>query len=187
MRHLTVVTLVGFDGKLVQGIPFVCKLPGIHALHLVSETAGIRLLESVIAQGYDKFLAGEIDVLQLKGGVPVFLGVGLLIVGPVEKGEREVVLVPAHLHEGGIGKCQGSVAFVGTVVVNHHAVHHAALVILAVHAQDVAVDAVVEGSGRDFYFVLGASDIVAERINLIESLGHQIVADEIRADAYQHG
>ena len=47
------------------------------------------------------------------------------------------------------------------MVINQHAMHDSGLVVLGVDTEHIAVDAVVECSGRDIDFFLGLADIVA--------------------------
>ena len=182
-----VIARMGLVVELAQRIAFVRQLVRVHTLDLVAETAGIRLLESVIAERNNQFLPREIHVLELQRGVAVLFGVGLLIVGAVVKGEGEIILVLAHLHERRIRQGDGDITLAGSVVINHHVVHNAGLVVLLADPENIAVDAVVEGSGGDFNLVLGAADIVAERINLVERLRHEVVAYEEGADADENG
>ncbi len=122
-------------------------------------------------------------MLELQGSVSVFAGVGLLIIGAVVEGEGEIILVLAHLHHGGIRKREGGVALVRGMVINHHPVHHA-VIVLGLGAQHIAVDAVVEGARRDLDLVLGAPDIVPEGIDFIPGDRHEVVAHVEGPDAY---
>ena len=115
-------------------------------------------------------------MLELECRIPVAAGIRLLVVGAVEEGEGEVVLVLAHLHHRGIRQRQGGIALVGSVVIHHHPVHHS-LVVLGFGAQHITVDAVVEGSCRDFYLVFGAAYIIPEGINLVPGDRHQVIAN----------
>ena len=71
------------------------------------------------------------------------------------------------------------------MVIDHDSVEHVGLLVLAVHPEYIAVDAVVEGSGRDLDLVLGAADVVSQRENLVVCLRNQPVPDEEGADRYQ--
>ena len=101
------------------------------------------------------------------------------------EGEGEIILVLAHLHHGGIGKRKGGVALACGVVVDHHPVHHA-VVILGFGAQHVTIDAVVEGARRNLDLVLRTADVIAQGIDLVPGDRHQVVADIEGSDADEH-
>ena len=152
------------------------------ALGLVAVAGGIRFLELVIAQRNDEFLAGKVHPLESQVGVGPPEGVVLEIGCAAEQVEGQVVLGLGESHPGRVGHGHGDVSPAGAVVIDHHVPHHSAGLVLVADAQDVAFDAVVEGARRDFDFVLGAPDVVAQRENLVVGDGHELVSDEVGAD-----
>ena len=125
----------------------------------------------------------EVDLLHLEGGVPVLLVVGLLVVGSVVKGEGKVSLVLRHTHFCRVGDGQADVAFLLGVVVHHHPVHHSGLVVILVHAENISLDTIIEGTCRDLDLVLGLSDVVPEGIYLIICDREEVVGHEEGTDA----
>ena len=61
------------------------------------------------------------------------------------------------------------------MVIDHHPVHHAGVVVAAVHAQYVPLDAVIEDAGRDLDLVLCLVDVVAEGVDLVVSDRYQVI------------
>ena len=68
------------------------------------------------------------------------------------------------------------------MVVNHHSVHDSRFVVFALDTQHIAVDSVVESTGRNIDFLLRLSDILTQRINLIVRDRNKIVHSEKRQD-----
>ena len=70
----------------------------------------------------------------------------LLIIDTVVEREDKVVLLLGQAHRCRVGKGNGVVALLVGMVIDHHAVHHSAFLVLLLDAKYVAVNAVVEGS-----------------------------------------
>ena len=64
------------------------------------------------------------------------------------------------------------------MVIHLDAVHHSRFLVAGIYPQDIAFDAVVEGSGGDFDFALGTADIVPHGVNLVDGVGDQPVSHE---------
>ena len=73
------------------------------------------------------------------------------------------------------------------MVVEHHVLHHARLVVTASYPEDVAIDSVIEGSGRDLDLFLRLSDVVPEGEYLVVGDRDEVVDDEECADADEEG
>ena len=169
--------------RVTQVPEFGCLL----GLDLVVEAGGIRLLETIVLERDQKLLPGKVDVLQHEARVVVAQGVVLAVGGAVVEGESQVFLAFGHLEDGGVGDGDGDVALVGGVVIDLHAVEHLAVLVLVVHPEDVAFDAVVEGPGRDLDLILGLGDVVAQGVDLVEGVGHHVRTDDVGADGDQGG
>ena len=57
------------------------------------------------------------------------------------------------------------------MVIDHSLVHHPGLVVPVLNAQDISLDTVVEGAGRDLDFLLGAAYVVTQGVNFV--VGHR--------------
>ena len=74
------------------------------------------------------------------------------------------------------------------MVVHHHPVHHPRFFVLTLHAQDIAVYAVVEGFCGYLDLFLGLADIVPEGEYLVVCHGNEVIGNEERSHAdYQAG
>ena len=73
------------------------------------------------------------------------------------------------------------------MVVYHNSAHHAGDLVIAVHAEHVVVNSVVEYAGGNLYLFLGAAYVIPQSINLVVCEGHQVVGSEERAYAYDGG
>ena len=175
----------GLPLDLPERILLVLELDHVHALDLVAVFRGVGLLEGIVFQGDQHFLLDEVDLLQLQGRVPVFHGIGLLVVGAVVKREGEILLGVGHLQAGGVRQHQADVAAAAAVVIDHDPVHHPRLVVRGLRAQDIALDAVVEGPGRDLDLILGLEDVVVEGVDLVVGVGDEVVGREEGADGDQ--
>ena len=169
-----------------QGIVPVAEALQVHGTDLLSVPGGVRMMERIVLQRDNHFLIAEMDSLEGQGGVPVPAFVVLLVAGAVVEMEGEVVLALGHLYDAAIGNRDAGVAPANRVVVHLDVVHHSGGLVPVFDAEDVALDTVVEGSGGDFNFALGAADIVPHGINLVDGVGNQAVADKECADAHQH-
>ena len=174
--------LRAFIRFLGQGIPAVAELLVGHGPDLFAVAGGVGMMEGVVLQRDHHLLAGEMDPLQGQGRVPVLAGVGLLVVGAVVQLEGQVVLGFGHLHQAAVGDGEAEVALVGRVVIDHHPVHHPGFLVAVVDAEDVSLDSVVEGSDGDLDLGLGASDVFAHRVDVVDRVGDQPIADEEGAD-----
>ena len=175
-------------GRLdAEGVPFNRQLRNIHGVGLVAEAAGVALFEGVVLQRNHQILTLEIDVLQLPRGVAVLTHIGFGVVGSAIEGEGKVVLCLAHLHHCGVCQGEGGVALVRRVVIYHHVIHHAGLLVLVADTEDVTVDAVVERACGNLDFVLCLADIVAEGVYFVVRLGDEVIADEEGAYRYDDG
>ena len=163
-----------------QGVLAVAELIQVHCPYLVAELGLFRLLESIVAQRDNHVLPPEIHSLQLERCVPVAHLVGFLIVDAAEHLECQIILRLGHLYHRRIGNRHADIALAGGMVINQHAMHDSGLVVLGVDTEHIAVDAVVECSGRDIDFFLGLADIVAQRENLVVRHRHQIIRGEKR-------
>ena len=167
---------------LGHGVPPFLELIAGHGPDLLAVTGGVGMVEGVVLQRDHHLLPCKVDPLQGEGRVPVPAGVGLLVVGAVVQLEGEVILGLGHLHEAAVGDGQAEVALVGRVVVHHHPVHHPRLLVAVVDAQDVPLDAVVEGADGDLDFGLGPAQVLPHRVDVVDGVGDQAVADVERGD-----
>ena len=168
-----------------QRIAQMQELARLLGLGRVVETGGVGLLEVVVLQRDEELLPVEVDVLQDQRRVVVAQGVVFAVGGSVEEGEGQVFLAPGHLEDGGVGHRHGDVALAGGVVVDLDVVEHPARLVLVADPEDIALDAVVEGPRRDLDLVLGAGDVVAQGVDLVEGVRHEPRADHIGAAADQ--
>ena len=168
-----------------KGVVALLQLVEAHRLDLLSITGRIRVLEGIVLQGDNHFLAGETESLEAEGGVAVLLGVGLLIIDPVEKLEGQVILGLGHLHHRTVRDGQVGVALVSGMVIDHNSIHHSALLVALLDTEDIALDAVIEGPDGDFDLGLGTADIVAHRIDLVDRIRDETVTD-IEGDYRDH-
>ena len=118
--------------------------------------------------------------MQLERCVPVAHLVGFLIVDAAEHLECQIILRLGHLYHRRIGNRHADIALACRMVINQHAMHDSGLVVLGVDTEHIAVNAVVEGSGRDIDFFLGLADIVAQREDLVVRHRYQIIRSEKR-------
>ena len=145
------------------------------------------MVEGVVFQRNNQLLAAEVYPLKGQGGVPVLALVVLLVVGAVVKLEGKVVLALGHLDDAAVRYRDAGVALAHGVVVHLDVVHHSGGLVPLVNAEDVTVDAVVEGAGGDFDLALCAADIVPHGVDLVDGVGHKAVADEECADGNEDG
>ena len=171
----------------VERILLIGELVKAHTLGLVGETGRVGFLEGVVLEGDYEFLPRKVDTAQGEGRVAIRHLVGLLIVGAVEQRERKIILGLGDLEQRGVGDDDSRVAAVHCMVVHLHLIHHAGLVVAALHAEHVALDTVVECSRRNLDFALCTGDIVAKSEYLVVGLGHQVVAHEEGSDADNRG
>ncbi len=169
-----------------QGVVAVAEVAEVHGTHLLAVTGAVGMMEGVVFQGNHHFLVVETDALQRQGGVAVLALVLFLVVHPVKELERQVVLGLGHFDDAAVGYGNARVAFPDGVVVHLDVVHHACLLVPALHPQDVPVDAVVERARGDFDFTFGTADVVAHGVNLVDGVGDQAVAHEESAHADEH-
>ena len=174
------------EGALVdqidKGIVSVLQAIQVHRTDLFAVAGAVGVVEGIVFQRNYHFLVVEADALQCQGGVAVLPLVLLLVIHAVKELEGEVVLGLGHLDDAAVGHGDARVALARTVIVNQDVVHHAGFLVPAVHPQDVALDTVVEGSGGDFDLTLGAADVVAHGVDLVDGVGDQAVADIEGAD-----
>ena len=181
MAYLLVVQVVQRVHVVGQRVAQVAELGHLLGLDLVVETGRIGLLETVVLERDQQVLPDEVDVPQDQRGVVVAEGVVLHVGGSVEEREGQVFLALGHLDDGGVREGHGDVALAGRVVIDLHVVEHLALLVLVADPQDVAFDAVVEGPRGDLDLVLGAGDVVAQGVDLVEGVGDQARADDVGA------
>ena len=147
-----------------------------HGLHLFAETGRVGLLIGIVLQRNNQFLPTEMNTPHGQGSIPVFPRILFLIIGAVEQLESEVILGFGHLEQTAVGNGNAGVAPPVGMVVHLDVVHHAGLLVPAVNPQDISINTIVEGAGRDFDLRLGAADIVPHGINLVDGIGHKPVA-----------
>ena len=158
------------------------QLLQVHRLYLVVKAARVRLLEGIVLQRNDELLLLEVDLLKRQGSIAVLLVVGFFVVCSVVQGECEVSLVLRHLHKRRVGECKTCVALALGVVVHHHTVHHICLLVSVVDSEDVALDTVVECTGRDLDLFLCLSDVVTKSVDLVVRYRDEVVGDEECSD-----
>ena len=157
-----------------------------HRTHLVAIPGRIRMLESVVLQRNYHFLLVEADAAKRQRGIAIFLGIGLLIADSVVQHESEVVLSLGHLHDSAVGHRERRISLVSGMVVHHHVVHHSAGIVPVLDPENIPVDTVIERADGNLDFRLGAAQVGPHRIDLVDGIRHQTVADEECADTDQH-
>ena len=176
-----------FVHQVSQGILSVVQGLQVHGTHLLPVTGAVGLMIGVVLQLDHHFLAVELDALQGQGSVAVFAPVLFLVVHAVEQLEGKVVLGFGHADDAAVGHRKAGVPLAGRVVVHLDVVHHARLLVAALYAQDIPVDAVVEGSRGDFDLTLGAADVVSHGVDLVDGVGDQAVSHVESPHADQQG
>ena len=169
-----------------QGILPVLERSQVHGTDLLPVAGAVGVVEGVVLQRDDHFLAVELDALQGQGSVPVLAAVLLLVVHSVKHLEGEVVLGLGHADDAAVGHGEAGVALVVRVVVHLDVVHHARLLVAPVDAEDVSLDAVVERARGDLDLALGTADVVAHGVNLVDGVGDQAVSHIEGADTDEH-
>ena len=144
-------------------------------------------MECIVLQRNHQVLSLEMHSLESQRGVPVFAFVVFLVVGAVVKMEGKVVLALGHLYHAAVRYRDAGIALSNRMIIHLDLIHHAGVLVPVFHAEDIALDAVVEGSGGDFDLGLGAADIVPHGVYLIDGIGDQAVGDEEGAYGDENG
>ena len=141
--HMVFVALLGNAG---EGVALLDEAGVVLRLDGIAEAVVLGLLESIVFQGYDKLLLPEGHFLEFVLHLTALALDVIIVVDAIVEGENQIVLLFGQAHNGGVSQGDGVVALLVRVVIDHHPVHHTALLVLIIHAKDVTVDSVVEGS-----------------------------------------
>ena len=146
--------------------------------HLVAETVPLAAREGVVVEVDDELLLLEFQFVEFQGGIPEGHTVALLVGDSVEEVEYQMALVGRDSHLARLGQGDSRVAVVSGVVVDEQLVHQLGLVVPLLDAEDVAFDAVIEGSGGDFDLLLGVGDVLPEGVDLVVCHRNQVIGGE---------
>ena len=173
--------------QLGQGVVTVAEVLQAHGADLLSVAGAVGVVEGVVFQRNHQILSLEMHSLEGQRGVLVLALVVFLVVGAVVKMEGKVVLALGHLDHAAVRHRNAGVALSNSMVIHLDPVHHAGGFVPVLYAEDIALDAVVEGSGGDFYLRFCTADIVPHGVYLVDGVGDQAVRNEEGAHGDENG